>query len=279
MSLRDSQILKGVAICAMLWHHLFYVREDYGVVAHQLGLIGKVCVSIFLFVSGYGLWTQYNKIKTQSNNLWIKNTAAFELKRYVKFFLNYWPVFFVVILAGVCLFGRTLNDAYSASGQCAFFRFFLDFCGIGGAYSYNSSWWFNKLILVLYLFFPVLFVCMENRLASILTFIVLFLLSGFAKIGFANDDCELLNYSFHFALGMLFARYSSWITIRLGRIDVRLVWIISFFAILLLVVNRQIRVVPVIIATRADAFISLFLTLFVICTERIIHIFEILLMR
>lgn len=62
MTIDDSKILKGIAICAMLWHHLFYEHPEYGKIVFHLALLGKVCVSMFLMISGYGLTKQYNKV-------------------------------------------------------------------------------------------------------------------------------------------------------------------------------------------------------------------------
>ena len=62
LTLHDTSILKGIAICAMLWHHLFLLHPDYGNVVYHLALLGKVCVAIFLLLSGYGLTIQMNKL-------------------------------------------------------------------------------------------------------------------------------------------------------------------------------------------------------------------------
>lgn len=62
ISKQDSLIMKGIAICAMLWHHLFYTHPEYGKFVYELGQLGKVCVAIFLFVSGYGLYKSFNKL-------------------------------------------------------------------------------------------------------------------------------------------------------------------------------------------------------------------------
>ncbi len=63
----DTSIIKGLAICAMLWHHLFYEHPEYGNTVFQLALLCKVCVSLFLMLSGYGLTMQYNKVVNPVN--------------------------------------------------------------------------------------------------------------------------------------------------------------------------------------------------------------------
>ena len=63
----NTLALKGIAIVAMLLHHLFYTHSEYGVSVQQIGLIGKVCVALFLFLSGYGLTIQYGKQQANVN--------------------------------------------------------------------------------------------------------------------------------------------------------------------------------------------------------------------
>lgn len=67
LSIDDSNALKGIAILMMLWHHLFYYSNGsfndiyingYGL-AKTSALACKVCVAIFVFVSGYGLMEKY----------------------------------------------------------------------------------------------------------------------------------------------------------------------------------------------------------------------------
>lgn len=66
ISINKSNYLKGIAIILMLIHHLFAypirISPDIPVyhivnsvdLEMYLGLFGKICVSMFLFLSGYG---------------------------------------------------------------------------------------------------------------------------------------------------------------------------------------------------------------------------------
>ena len=83
LTLDETLILKGVAICFMLWHHLFYQHSEYGWFVHQTAQFGKVCVSLFLFVSAYGLTVQYGKVYEKS----MVETIKFQAKRFVKFYV------------------------------------------------------------------------------------------------------------------------------------------------------------------------------------------------
>lgn len=54
--------MKALALMLMLVHHLWKHNEmvhygplSYSGILEQIGLFGKICVGIFLFLSGYGL--------------------------------------------------------------------------------------------------------------------------------------------------------------------------------------------------------------------------------
>ncbi len=152
LSRTDTGVLKGIAILGMLFHHIYACPpagvEHYGGVLGFLGVIGKVCVSIFLFCSAYGLSLQYEGTES------VVDSIKFVLKRLVKFYLNYWVIFLLFVPIGVWVFSRPLSAAYGENVNL-WKNLFLDLLGIQGLHSYNITWWFNALIIKFYLFFPI----------------------------------------------------------------------------------------------------------------------------
>lgn len=150
---KDTAVLKGIAICAMLCHHLYAFPpatvEGYSGITLWIGMLGKVCVALFLFCSGYGLASQYKPVS-------IKEDIKFVVRRLVKFYANYWIIFVFFVPITVFVFHRTLVDAYGEHVNILK-RLLFDIIGIQGYRSYNPTWWFNKVILILYLLFPFLF--------------------------------------------------------------------------------------------------------------------------
>ena len=65
LSLRDVGVMKGFAIIAMLFFHIYGYpphEVDPSTIPewmHVIGNLGKLCVAIFVFCSGYGLAAQY----------------------------------------------------------------------------------------------------------------------------------------------------------------------------------------------------------------------------
>ena len=160
---QDTNALKGIAIIAMLCHHLFAFPPEWANLPDSpfllwLGSVGKVCVAIFLFCSGYGLSVQCSEKQPDG----AKGMARFLVRRIGKFYANYWVIFLLFVPVTVVLFNRPLSAAYGESANVPF-HLVLDWFGLQGVHSYNVTWWFNLLILLYYLFFPVVYYgCRKN---------------------------------------------------------------------------------------------------------------------
>ena len=69
LTLNDTMLLKGIALLLLLAHHLFYQGIGYNDVhlygshylVKEIGIISKLCVDIFVFLSGYGLTVNAEK--------------------------------------------------------------------------------------------------------------------------------------------------------------------------------------------------------------------------
>ena len=69
LSLNNTTVLKGVAIILLLAHHLFYQGIGYNDIhlygshylVKEIGIVSKLCVAIFVFLSGYELTVNADK--------------------------------------------------------------------------------------------------------------------------------------------------------------------------------------------------------------------------
>lgn len=195
LSKQDTNFLKGIAIFAMLCHHLYGCPID-GVVPYTgifawIGNFGKICVAIFLFCSGYGLSAGYE------NTTNTKGKLRFVLNRLIKFYTNYWFILLLFIPFGVFILGRTFDIAYAGLNIPK--RILFEILGINGGCSYIRTWWFNQLILVLYLIFPLLYEVIKR--VPILAFVisVVYLLLGDA---YTFRIIELNIWLFPFIVGI-----------------------------------------------------------------------------
>ena len=165
LTLSDSNILKGVALLFLLVHHLFYIRNgrfddieifDGHYLVNMIGLACKVCVPMFVFLSGYGLTASAEKLGK------IK-LSQFYIHRFTKLYFNYWLIWLLFVPIGVFVCGLTFDAVY---GEHVLPKFLLDFLGlinIFGLYGYNPTWWFYSCIIVLYLLFPFIVAGCKHR--------------------------------------------------------------------------------------------------------------------
>ena len=201
----NSQILKGVGILLMLVHHLFYSESSrvmyddimlhgHGLV-NEIGIFSKLCVAIFVFVSGYGLVCRYGDFSS-----W----KPYYVSRFKKLYLNYWFIWLIFVPIGVFVFNRTFQDVY---GTHVAMKACLDFLGLlhlTGQFGYNPTWWFYSCIIVLYLIFPWL-----NSRFEKYPFFVLTLGIFAAFIGFIPFVQPYSRYLLPFMAGMFMAKNPS----------------------------------------------------------------------
>lgn len=209
ISKSNSLILKGGAILLMLFHHLFYSPSstslfwDYHIqiglhdvgVVNQLGIYAKLCVAIFVFVSGYGLETTFLNKELRS--------LSFYSHRFKKLYLNYWFIWLLFVPIGIFAFGRTPEDAY---GNHAVIKMVLDIFGLlnlTGSYGYNPTWWFYSCIILLYLGFPLLHRWLASKWLLLLSLGII--VSCLAEL-YLPIITPISNYLLPFLVGMWIAR-------------------------------------------------------------------------
>ncbi|WP_455500540.1 acyltransferase family protein [Gemmiger sp.] len=152
----DTKVVKGAAILLMLAHHLFYSENRmlltmpeirWTLPGHIAGMsleqtaagFGKICVAVFFFLAGYGLYHQMQK-------------ATFRLeKKIVTLYRQYWRVFFIFIPIGF-LFFRHQPDYFKSTEFCHVFENFRiqDVIAAALCWSspYNQEWGFLSAYLV-----------------------------------------------------------------------------------------------------------------------------------
>ena len=166
----DALALKGIALLLLLSHHLFYINDglyndillwqDHCLV-QEIGIMSKVCVAIFVFLSGYGL--AVGTIKTER----IQSLRQFYVHRFKKLFMNYWLIWLIFVPISYFCFDMTFEKVYQ---QYVGLQLVTDLFGVheiffgSPVYCYNPTWWFYSCIIVLYILFPLLYkwVCTDT---------------------------------------------------------------------------------------------------------------------
>lgn len=154
LSLQDTNVLKGIAILLVLFHHLWLVGDEFlqlgdGMVTpleEKLRFIcisGKISVAIFVFLSGYGLSKSY-----------YRNIRFYLIHRFTKLYFNYWLIWLLFVPLGVFVFNRTFTDVFHDN---IIPKVLVNLSGLTycfGAWGYNPTWWFYSCIILLYIIYP-----------------------------------------------------------------------------------------------------------------------------
>lgn len=177
----QSNFIKGIAICLMLFHHLFTYPErfpsqieiiwlsDSFHYEKYLGEVGKYCIPLFLFISGYGF---------ASNNKKDINPQYYFNKIFL-FFIAYWLVFSIFIPLSYFFSSHTFVTLNVK-------EFMLNFFGVSD--SFNREWWFVFLYLVMLSITPLLFIMKKQ-------FLPVFAISGLLY-GLSFDNPKMYNILF-----------------------------------------------------------------------------------
>ena len=202
-----SAWLKGIAILLMLAHHLFglpslieppnaYVPLLPGMpLEYWIGRYGKICVGMFLLVSGYGLAVGGRG----------QNWRWFAVRAW-RFLLAYWPYFMLAFTIGSLFFQERM-----ANGNL---RFPADPVGIAlNALTLKNTmafeWWFAETYLLLVLLTPLLLRVAGRRAALLVGSTLLFAAGSamdLAKIDLPVVSLSnLLIWQLPWVIGMLLA--------------------------------------------------------------------------
>lgn len=162
---KESLAMKGIAIIMMLLFHCFREKAVYDgfdvsfFPFHEntivnIAFVCKVCVSIFAFISGYGLFKSYSG-KTTDDKKWIA-------LRYIRSFSGYWFVWVLCAIVFQIADGRYINTY--GKGVAGVIYALIDFCGLSTIFrtpSMNGNWWYMSAAFVFIILIPIVYKCKE----------------------------------------------------------------------------------------------------------------------
>lgn len=155
MTKKHTQMLYGIAIAMMLYHHLFCIPSrlncNYfsvlGNIELKLAWFCRICVAVYAFITGYGLCkSSPTKMET---NLFKKITQDYKfiLKHLFQFMKKYWIVFVFFVPIRMIVNPPLITPK----------SFIMSLFGLD--YTYNGEWWYIKKYIVLLILFPILNAC------------------------------------------------------------------------------------------------------------------------
>ena len=135
-------MLYGIAIMLMLYHHLFAFPERMGGYLKS-AVAAKCCVSIYAFISGYGIACSGSKNKNSSLPRHVLADCKAAAVRYLELMKKVWLVCAIFIPVGFVI-GRL---------EISGFRELLAIL-LGFDTRLNGEWWYIKVYIVFLVLYP-----------------------------------------------------------------------------------------------------------------------------
>ena len=254
----DTKIIKGVAILLMLLHHLWAfpdrivggeLNTAFGLNYTQFfGTFGKICVSLFFFLGGYGIYMQSKKRGF---------TIISSIKR---LYSSYWKVFLIFIPLAFLFFRHQPEYCADASVYARYDvisakSIITDF--FGGTSKLNGEWWFLGSYLIAIASFPLfkkIFSKLDNYKAVLLVIATNIFMANIAPAIGQNIDlgqpigsfiyrnflCQPGEFYSCFFMGMLFAKNDWMVKLRTKLAqNFKINFFTSSLALALLILLRQ----------------------------------------
>ncbi len=164
-SKRDTTIVKGIAILAMLFHHTYPNNPGMPIHlvegANYLTLIaesGKICVSLLTILSGYGLAESYKKL----NDLTFFTKIKFCLSHYIQLLSMYWCILLWAYIVKLMQGGSIVNTY--GTGIHGIINIIIDILGLGMIFHSTIliGGWYLTAVITFYALFPILFFLVQK---------------------------------------------------------------------------------------------------------------------
>ncbi len=214
---QDSLAIKGIAIFFMAYHHLFCSSDrfsDYVISftpfssagAVRLSLMLKICVSLFAFISGYGLFRSYSKIENTA-----KNISNWIFQHIFHLFINFFFVYSLSILITSILNGLPHQKFFmDFSLSTGFIYLLLDASGL--SYFFHTpmmlaTYWYITAAYMFIILTPLL-VELSEKISYSIIFMLICLLPFLLRIDYPGGENP---YTFLpiVMMGIIFSKYQT----------------------------------------------------------------------
>ena len=213
--------MKGIAIIILLFHHCFLNAQRWATVPYEklattkgwgyypisfapfsshtiqyLASFSKICVAMFVFMTGYGMWVSYESQKK-------KTTMSNYIKKRMVTLMTGFLIIFVVTEILAIPTGRFI-EVYGHDFRSVVYMI-IDALGLAkllGTPLFCLTWWYMSLAIVLITIFPFVHSIMEKyQWIVVVASIIVPRACGFGQ------STDLFRYLLAYTLGMYFAQH------------------------------------------------------------------------
>lgn len=213
--------MKGIAIIILLFHHCFLNTQRWATVPYEklattkgwgyypisfapfsshtiqyLASFSKICVAMFVFMTGYGMWVSYESQKK-------KTTMSNYIKKRMVTLMTGFLIIFVVTEVLAIPTGRFI-EVYGHDFRSVVYMI-IDALGLAkllGTPLFCLTWWYMSLAIVLIMIFPFVHSIMEKyQWIVVVASIIVPRACGFGQ------STDLFRYLLAYTLGMYFAQH------------------------------------------------------------------------
>lgn len=214
-SRENTLALKGIAIIMMMFHHCFRVKslfKGYKVsffplnqeFVIQMSLTFKICVSFFVFITGYGLFLSLKKLN-EKNNWTKKEICQWTVDRLIKLLSGFWIITIFSYIFCQIMDGRTGQIFFKNGILYGITDMLLNFLGLSNLFktnTFNSAWWYMTIAVLFVIAIPVL-VKLFNKYGY---FTVIAAVIAIPRLlGWKYVNSSFISFLFPLCLGCLFA--------------------------------------------------------------------------
>jgi len=213
--------MKGIAIIILLFHHCFLNAQRWATVPYEklattkgwgyypisfapfsshtiqyLASFSKICVAMFVFMTGYGMWVSYESQKK-------KTTMSNYIKKRMVTLMTGFLIIFVVTEILAIPTGRFI-EVYGHDFRSVVYMI-IDALGLAKLLEtplFCLTWWYMSLAIVLIMIFPFVHSIMEKyQWVVVVASIIVPRACGFGQ------STDLFRYLLAYTLGMYFAQH------------------------------------------------------------------------
>ena len=210
----DSFAIKGLAIILMLFHHLYCTADRFNgfeidftpfsqTFVVNVAFLFKVCVSLFAFITGYGL---LKSIAGQNFNR--KDIVKWNTTRLIKTLSGFWFIYIIFLIVTMIINKLPYTTYFEKTPYAGIFYLINDFLGLANLFNtptLNGTWWYMSAAIVFILIIPLVY-ALSKKAGYLPIILLITILPRLLKADYPGGT-NIYTFILPVVFGMMFADY------------------------------------------------------------------------